>query len=154
MSEQRIYFNDENKLVIETNNCKNIDGELRTKVDGIFYADGETVAKLFSLINKENYSYPHSICIQGTFTSYYELVNELLVIDDNCASVIELQEKNIKELEQDKKELEQDKIKLNTALKTQADTLLDLSNKLVELGNKITKFNDTRHWWERKIKID
>ena len=147
MEKQRIYFNDENKLVIETDNCKNIDGELHTKVDGIFYADGETVAKLFSLINKENYSYPHSIHIQGTFTSYCELVNELLVIDDNCASVIESQEKNIKELEQDK-------IKLNTALKTQADTLLDLSNKLVELGNKITKFNDTRHWWERKIKIE
>lgn len=147
MEKQRIYFNDENKLVIETDNCKNIDGELHTKVEGDFYIKDEDVAKLFSIVNEKNCSYPHSIYIQGTFTSYRELVNELLVIDDNCASVIESQKKNIEGLEQDKKEL-------SIVLKTQADASLVISNKLEELGNKITEFNDTRHWWERKIKIE
>lgn len=147
MEKQRIYFNDENKLVIETDNCKNINGELHTQVKGDFYIKDEDVAKLFSIVNEKNCSYPHSIHIRGTFTSYYELVNELLVVDDNFASVIESQEKNIERLEQDKKEL-------STVLKTQADTSLVLSNKLEKLGNKITEFNYTRHWWERKIKIE
>lgn len=126
MEKQRIYFNDENKLVIETDNCTNINGELRTKVEGGFYIKDEDVAKLFSIVNEKNCFYSQ-IVIEGDWNYLNKtLKNELYIIDDNFASII----------------------------KEQSEKLVELSEKLEKLGDIVTEFNDTRHWWERKIKIE
>jgi hypothetical protein len=118
-TKQRIYLDEDNKLVVKTDNAI-IDGYNKTitSLNGKFTIDANDVAKLLSMINETN-----MYCYKSIFCSE---VRWFIGDEDEHTQHLDSETKLRKEIEKK-------------------------YNKLIE---KIDTFNETRHWWERKIKID
>ena len=132
-TKQRIYLDGNNKLVVETNNAT-IDGYNKTitNLNGKFTIDADEVAKLLSMINEKNMFSCYAL--YGAQTKWHigdenELTHQL-----DCE--IKLRTEGERIMENIKKEC----------------SLLDQEN--TRLIKKINTFNRTRHWWERKFKIN
>ena len=132
-TKQTIHLDENNKLVVETNNAT-IDGYNKTitNLNGKFTIDADDVAKLLSMINEKNMFSRH--VLYGSQTKWYigdanELTRQL-----DCE--IKANEKREKIIEEKKQEC------------------FELNREITRLLRKIDTFNETRYWWERKLKID
>lgn len=137
MSEQRIYLDEDNKLVVITDNGKtNADGTITTKIDidKEFVVSGADVIKMFGLINKTDCVFPYIKDVRVGFGWYQTQTSCMIITKDGV--VKDALESNAKKIESYEKEIE------------------DLKNENKELFQALEKYKDTRHWWERKIKID
>lgn len=132
-TKQIIYLDENNKLVVETNNAT-IDGynKTTTNLNGKFTIDANDVAKLLSMINEKNmFSYD---TLSFLYRKWYigdadELTHQL-----ECEIKLrEEAEKTIMEKNLECTQLYREKTRLIT---------------------KINDFNETRHLWERKFKIN
>lgn len=138
MSEQRIYLDEDNKLVIETNNgVIKSDGETSTKISGIFTISDEDVSKLMVLLNDCSIK---GGCFNLSETSGFVPVGSYVIMG---------KEERIKEVNDTLRKLKELKEKKQEEVKFRIKNGTD--NKVKEL---INAYNNTRHWWERKIKID
>lgn len=125
-TKQRIYLDENNKLVVETDNAT-IDGfnKTITNLNGNFTIDANDVAKLLSMINEKN-MFSHYALYSSQTKWYVGDANDL-------THQLECEIKLRKEREKECRGLDQI---------------------IRKLKRKINDFNETRHWWERKIKID
>jgi hypothetical protein len=123
-TKQRIYLDENNKLVVETDNAT-IDGynHTSTALNGEFIIQANDVAKLLSMINEANIKHKQNLYILGG--------DEYWVQNDSQV------EKAI-----------QDKIRL---MESRLDVETEISKHLHE---KIEEFNKTRRWYERKLDVN
>lgn len=124
-TKQRIYFDENNKLVVETNNAT-IDGYNKTitNLNGKFTIDADEVAKLLSMINEKN--------MFNCYTLYDSQTKWFIGDANDLTHQLECEIKLRKKREEECRGLDQI---------------------IWELKGKINDFNKTRHWWERKFKI-
>lgn len=138
MSEQRIYLDEKNGLVVETDNCKQDMNGTTTKITGEFTVSAEDVLKLFAIVNKKDVVYPY-------ISNLYYIPREynggfIVTHDETIKKVVEASTKKIQERSKEA-------VERNIELRKK-------NNEIVVLRQKINAYNNSRHWWERKIKID
>ena len=138
MSEQRIYLDEDNKLVVETDNgVIKSDGAITSEIRGDFKISNKDVSKLLALLN--------DCLVKGGDLNLVEMLGFVPVASyvvmgkEECIEEINNTLRKLKEVNDKKQEEVEFRIKNDT------------DNKVKEL---INAYNNTRHWWERKIKID
>lgn len=124
-TKQRIYLDDSNRLVVETNKGHIEHNESYAIIQGEFTIHANDVAKLLSMINENNVKCCYNI---------YSYFSQYIAASENALT------KDIEKLNQELQEVKKDR-----------DAYLHENE---QLGRLIDDFNETRHWWERKIKID
>ena len=130
MSGQRIYLDEDNKLVIITDNGKtNADGTITTTidVDKKFVVSGEDVIKLFGLVNKTDCIFPYIKAVRVSSYWFQTRTSCMIITKDDA---------------------------VKDALEGNAKIIESYEKKIEDLKQIISRYNYTRHWWERKIKID
>lgn len=138
MAEQRIYLDRKNGLVVETDNGKQDMNGTTTKITGEFTVSAEDVVKLFAIVNKKDVVYPY-------ISNLYRIPREyndgfIVTHDETIKKIVEVANKKIQE-----RSVEANEAMLKLERK---------NDEIVVLRQTINDFNKTRHWWERKIKID
>ena len=126
---QRIYINEDDKLVIETDNGKIADNETSTKIEGVFDVDGLDVMKIKHLIDGSKFK----TCVISTRdeNGYYSSKYFGYIVDKKGGDVFK---KELNELIEEKRKLSE-----------------EFNDKLTSIFNKIKEHN--LHWYNRKIKI-
>lgn len=124
-TKQTIHLDENNKLVVNTNQGVVEEKESYAIIQGEFVIKAEDVAKLLSMINEKN---------MFSYDTLYSCYRKWYVGDaDELTHQLECEIKLRKEREVECHGLDQ---------------------RIWKLKRKINDFNETRHWWERKIKID
>lgn len=129
-TKQRVYFEDGNKLVIETNNGKIADAQTTTILDGDFVIAANDVAKLLASYSEKTLKVC-SVWRKGGFCKEYQFIG----VDD----FIDIIKKQEAELAKYREEV----------------TNLRLAKELCSsIKKQLEQFNNTRRFYERKIDID
>lgn len=130
---QRIYINEDDKLVIETDNGQLVGNETSTKIEGVFEVDGLDVMKIKHLIDGSEFK----TCVISTRdeNGYYSSKYFGYIVDKKEGDVF-------------KKELN---TKINELIEEKRKLSKEFNDKLTSIFNKIKEHNS--HWYNRKIKI-
>ncbi len=129
-TKQRVYFVDDNKLVIETNNGKIADAQTTTTLEGDFVMLAYDVAKLLASYSEKTLKVC-SVWRNGRLDVEYQLVGV-----DDFIDIIKKQEAELAEYREKVAELHLAK-KLCSSIKKQLE-----------------HFNETRRFYERKIDVE
>ena len=124
-TKQTIHLDENNKLVVNTNQGVVEEKESYAIIQGEFVIKAENVAKLLSMINEKN--------VKG-ITYLYSPNNKYFIANEN--------------------EYTKDIEMLNNKLKEESEKVDKYSHRNSVLRLMIEKFNETRHWWERKFYIE
>ena len=124
-TKQTIHLDENNKLVVNTNQGVVEEKESYAIIQGEFVIKAENVAKLLSMINEKN--------VKG-ITYLYSPNNKYFIANEN--------------------EYTKDIEMLNNKLKEESEKVDKYSHRNSVLRLMIEKFNETRHWWERKLNIE
>lgn len=127
---QRVYFVDENKLVIETNNGKIADAQTTTILDGDFVIAANDVAKLLATYSEKTFKVC-SVWRKGGFCNEYQFIG-----DNDFIDIIKKQEAELAKYREEVAGLRLAK-ELCSSIKKQLE-----------------QFNNTRRFYERKIDIE
>lgn len=131
-TKQTIHLDENNKLVVNTNQGVVEKKESYAIIQGEFTIKAEDVAKLLSMINEKNMFSCYTL--YGSQTKWY--VGDANELTRQLECEIKANEKREKIIEEKKQEC------------------FELDRENTRLIRKIYDFNETRHWWERKFKID
>ena len=129
-TKQTIHLDENNKLVVNTNQGVVEEKESCAIIQGEFTIKAEDVAKLLSMINEKNiFSY-------DTLNSSYRkwFIGDASELTHQIECEIKLREEVEKVLMEKNLEYRQ------------------IYRERTSLITKINDFNETRHWWERKLK--
>ena len=152
MAEKKVYLDKNNKLVVVTDNGKQGSNGITTKIEGDFIIQADDVVKLFALVNNTDVVYPFEGYVPVTDWYFHSDFRTMLITHDGCVmEQVKSVLKKIKEQEEEVKELRKENKSLNTSLTEQKVNATDTSERIKE---SIEKFNNSRHWWERKISIE
>lgn len=124
-TKQRIYLDDSNRLVVETNKGHIEHNESCAIIQGEFTIHANDVAKLLSMINENNVKCYYNI---------YSYFSQYIVASENALT------KDIEKLNQKLQEVKKDR-----------DAYLHENE---QLGRLIDDFNNSRYFWERKLNIE
>ena len=123
MKEQRIFLDENDKLVVETDNGRQDAGGASVKIDGDFTVSAEDVVKLLGIVNDVYYSYPaikkYDISKNPFFREYD--VYFTLMTNDFC-------------------------------LQRSIERCESLSQEIRELKDKIEELKRSLPWWRRILK--
>ena len=124
-TKQTIHLDENNKLVVNTNQGVVKERESYAIIQGEFTIDANDVAKLLSMINEKNmFSYD---TLYSCYRKWY--VGDADELTHQLECEIELRKNREEECHR-------------------------LDQRIWKLKRKIDDFNKTRHCWERKFKID
>lgn len=124
-TKQTIHLDENNKLVVNTNQGVVKERESYAIIQGEFTIDANDVAKLLSMINEKNmFSYD---TLYSCYRKWY--VGDVDELTHQLECEIELRKNREEECHR-------------------------LDQRIWKLKRKIDDFNKTRHCWERKFKID
>lgn len=138
MAKQRIYLDEDNKLVVETDNgVIKSDGATTSEIRGDFKISNKDVSKLLVLLN--------DCLVKGGELNLAEMSGLWPVV----SYVVMGKEEFIEEINNTLRKLEEFNDKKQTEVEFRIKN--DTDNKVKEL---INAYNNTRRWWERKIKND
>lgn len=129
-TKQRVYFVDENKLVIETNNGQIANAETTTILDGDFAIHAHDVAKLLAIYSEKTLKVG-SVWRNGGLGIEYQLVGV-----DDFIDIIKHQEAELAKYREEVAGLRLAK-ELCSSIKKQLE-----------------QFNNTRRFYERKIDVE
>lgn len=123
MEGQRIYLDENENLVVETNNGRQDASGASIKIEGDFTVSAEDVVKLLGIVNDTYYSYPaikkYNISNNPFFTDYK--ISYTLMTNDFCLQ----------------RSLERNE---------------SLCQEIRELKDKIEEFKRSLPWWRRILK--
>lgn len=149
--EQRIFLDEDNKLVIESNNGIQRDNGTTIKIKGDFIVKDSDVVKLFSIINKKDCIYSRVIECSDHNISYHHLKSELYVFDNNIADLITEYNRMIDKINDENC---RNIVEINKKHNRELDKYKEESIELYRLKSAIKRFNNSRKWYERKLNID
>lgn len=129
---KRVIIQNDGQVVINNHNAR-IDAHGTTsRIEGDYLIDDESVMKLCAIQNDASYLRVHQFwCNRALFLS-------ITKHDDFDAKIKEINEYIDR------------KLKSHKDFEKQID---ELKNRVFTLEYQIEKFNSSRHWWERKLKI-
>ena len=131
-TKQTVHLDENNKLVVNANQGVVEEKESYAIIQGEFIIKAEDVAKLLSMINEKNMFSRHPL--YGSQTKW--LIGDANDLTHQLACEVKLREEAEKAIME--KNLE----------------CIQLCREKTSLIRKIDTFNETRHWWERKLNIE
>ena len=131
-TKQTIHLDKNNKLVVNTNQGVVEEKESYAIIQGEFIIKAEDVAKLLSMINEKNMFSRYTL--HGSYSKW--LIGDANDLTHQLECEIELRKDREKKVEEKRQEC------------------FEIDRENTKIIRKIENFNETRHWWERKIKID
>lgn len=129
---KKVVIQDDGKVVVYNDNARIDANGITSPFNGYFLIDYESVMKLCAMQNDASYLRIQQFWINRTH--FFSITKH----DDFDAKIKEINEfldRNLKSHEDNEKQID------------------ELKNRVSTLENQIKKFNSTRHWWERKLKI-
>ena len=127
-----VYVQDDGQVVVNNDNAQITANETTSKIDGVYHIDEDSILKLLALQNDMSY-----LKVRSAWTANWHLFS-VTKHDDFDAKIKEIKEN-----------LEMG----NTELENYRKANSNLNTRISNLERQIEKFNNTRHWWERKLKI-
>lgn len=131
-NKKRVIIQHDGQVVVYNDNARIDAHGITSPFEGYYLIDNESVMKLCAMQNGASYLRVHQFWINRTHC--FSITKH----DDFDAKIKEINEfldRNIESHEDNEKQIE------------------ELKNRVSTLENQIKKFNSTRHWWERKLKI-
>lgn len=131
-NKKRVIIQHDGQVVIYNDNARIDTDGTTSRFEGYYLIDDESVMKLCAMRNDASYLRVHQFWIGRT--NFFSITKR----DDFDAKIKEINEyidRNLKSHEDYEKQIEKLKGRVST------------------LEYQIEKFNSTRHWWERKLKI-
>lgn len=124
MNEQKIYFDGNGKLVVETNKgvIRNDGKDLEVPIDGFFEVDSSTVAKLLAHFNNTTWK-------GSTWRGVY---NTIITTQEEMQKIIEEEPLRVKHY---------------------SEQATNAKCQLEAIENKIREFNKSRRFYERKFEL-
>lgn len=147
MIDKKIYIDKNNKLVVQTDNGIITADKIDSKIEGYFKVEDKDVVKLLAIVNQKDVVYPYfeTLKLNGDNETY-----KLLSFRDDCIKQeIDNAKQFIKDLEQ---KLQQAENIINLS-KLKEERIKDVEKECNRIHEQIKEFNNSRHWWERKLKI-
>ena len=130
-TKQTIHLDENNKLVVNTNQGVVEEKESYAIIQGEFIIKAEDVAKLLSMINEKNMF--NCYTLYGSHSKW--LIGEANDLTHQLECEIKLRKEREKTIEEKRQEC------------------FEIERENTKIIRKIENFNETRHLWERKFKI-
>ena len=129
---KRVVIQDDSQVVVYNDNARIDANGTTSRIEGDYLIDNESVIKLCAMRNDTSYL--------RVYDSWVDHTNFFFVTkhDDFDAKIKEIDEiltRNLQSSEDYEKQIKK------------------LKDRVSALEYQIEKFNSTRHWWERKLKI-
>lgn len=129
---KRVYIEDNGNVVVKNDNATIDANATISTIDGDYIIDGYSVLKLMALRHDTSCLLVRHFWIGRT--SFFSISTHD-IFDEKINEIQETLEKNVADAEDLKKKN------------------FELNNRIADLKRQVDKFNSTRHWWERKLKI-
>ena len=131
-NKKRVIIQHDGQVVIYNDNARIDTDGTTSRFEGYYLIDDESVMKLCAMRNDASYLRVHQFWIGHT--NFFSITKR----DDFDAKIKEINEYIDRKLKSHKDYEEQ---------------IEKLKYRVFTLEHQIEKFNSTRHWWERKLKI-
>lgn len=129
---KRIIIENDGQVVIYNDNARIDDHGTTSRFEGDYLIDTESVMKLCAMRNDSSYLRVRNFWVGHTNFFFATKHDDF---DAKIKEINEFLDRNLQSHEDNEKQIE------------------ELKNRVSTLENQIKKFNSTRHWWERKLKI-
>jgi hypothetical protein len=129
---KRVVIQNDGQVAVYNDNARIDANGTTSRIEGDYLIDDDSVLKLCAL--QDNISYLRVNKFWINHTHFFSVTKH----DDFDAKIKEINEfigRNLKSSEDHEKQIE------------------ELKNRVFTLEYQIEKFNSSRHWWERKLKI-
>lgn len=147
---RRVIIDENGKITIHNDNATITADATSFELTGDYPIDADSVLRLLANEETKSYLKERSFCTGNFHTLLLSKDEDILQhfdkMESRCKATYDTYEEKIKRLEHEKEELK--KLLLEKD-KNITEAIFRLSN----INNRINSFNDTRHWWERKLKI-
>ena len=132
---QVFFFNNEGKLVIQTNNGVIDDGVEKVRLKGFFSCNAKTMGIILSQINKI------PVALKKEYSGYFPMYDTIINPSD-------IQKELVQEIEEARKEA----TKKAEIVAKYAEEKMAVANKMDEISAKIKEYNELP-WWKRMFKM-
>lgn len=140
-SKKRVLIDESGILTIENDNALWVNGDVTTKIEGEYRISAEDLRRLMVMMTGQDTMQVRTV-VTSWMREYYPCPTIYNTWITSNVAVAEEVEKMHKAYDRVKSDLEDAKIKCQ-----------NIKRKHNEFVEQIKKFNDSRHWWERKIDI-
>ena len=129
---KRVYIEDNGNVVVKNDNATIDANATTTNIDGDYIIDGYSILKLIALRHDISCLKVHHAWVGRTL---FFSVSKHDIFDEKIDEIIETLKKDVADTED---------------LKV---TNINLIDRIADLKRQVAKFNNSRHWWERKLII-
>lgn len=131
-NKKRVVIQDDGQVVVYNDNARIDANGTTSRFEGYYLIDDDSVMKLCALQDDISYLRVNQFWIGHT---HFFSVTKHDDFDTKIKEIKEFIDRNLQSSEHNKKQIK------------------ELKNRVFTLECQIEKFNSTRHWWERKLKI-
>lgn len=131
-NKKRVIIQDDGQVVVYNDNARVDANGTTCRIEGYYLIDDDSVMKLCALQDDISYLRVNMFWINRT---YFFSVTKHDDFDAKIKEINEFLDRNLQSSENNEKQIQKLKDRVST------------------LEHQIKKFNSTRHWWERKLKI-
>lgn len=138
-NEKRVVIQNDGQVVVYNDNARIDANGATSRIEGYYLIDDDSVMKLCALQDDISYLRVNTFWINRT---HFFSVTKHDDFDAKIKEINEILTRNLHACEDREKQIENLK-----------DRIVKLKDRVFTLEHEIKKFNSTRHWWERKLKI-
>lgn len=131
-NKKRVIIQNDGQVVVYNDNAKIDANGTTSRFEGYYLIDDDSVIKLCALQDDISYLRVNQFWIGRT---HFFSVTKHDDFDAKIKEINEFLDRNMQSSKDNEKQIE------------------ELKNRVFTLEDQIAKFNSTRHWWERKLKI-
>lgn len=129
---KRVIIQNDGQVVVYNDNAKIDTNGTTSRIEGYYLIDDESVMKLCALQDDISYLRVNMFWINR---NHFFSVTKHDDFDAKIKEINEFLDRNLKSHEDNEEQIK------------------ELENRVSTLKHQIKKFNSTRHWWERRLKI-
>ncbi len=130
--EKRVVIQNDGQVVVYNDNARIDANGTTSRIEGNYLIDNESVMKLCAMRNDASYLRVNEFWVGRTV---FLCITKHDDFDAKIKAINEFIVRNLQSREDNEKQIEK------------------LKGRVFSLEHQIEKFNSTRHWWERKLKI-
>lgn len=147
---RRVVIDENGKITIYNDNATITADNTSFELTGDYHIGADSVLRLLANEGTKSYLKERSFYTGNFHTLLLSKDEDILQhfdkMESRCKATYDTYEEKIKRLEHEKEELQK-------LLLEKDQNITEAKFRLSNINNRINSFNDTRHWWERKLKI-
>lgn len=147
---RKVIIDENGKITVYNDNATITADTTSFELTGYYHIDADSVLRLLANEGTKSYLKERLFYTTNFHTLLLSKDEDILQhfdkMESRCKATYDLYEEKIKRLEHEKEELQK-------LLLEKDENIKELCFKISDIKGCILYFNDTRHWWERKLKI-